>query len=178
MGVKSQDRTPPATTSLTYAAGATAFNQVTVNLSSIGTFTNFKYGGTADVIIDVMGSDGPLSSYTYNGDGLRATRTTTTGTQNFAWDPTGGVPLMLTDGTISYIYDNNGTPVEQIDAAGVVLYYQHDQYGSTRLLTNQAGAVAATYTYNVYGALTAHTGTADTPLRWNGQYQDTDTGLY
>ena len=58
------------------------------------------------------------------------------------------------------------------------MYYQHDQYGSTRLLTNQAGAVTASYTYNAYGALTTHTGTADTPLRWNGQYQDTDTGLY
>jgi RHS repeat-associated protein len=60
----------------------------------------------------------------------------------------------------------------------VALYYQHDQYGSTRLLTNQAGAIAATYTYTAYGTLTTHTGTADTPLRWNGQYQDSDTGLY
>jgi hypothetical protein len=64
--VSSQDRTPPATTSLTYAAGATAFNQ-----ASTGAFTIFNYGGTADVIIDVMGSYGPLttSTYTYNGDG-------------------------------------------------------------------------------------------------------------
>ena len=69
--MSSQDRTPPATISLTYAAGATAFNQVTVELSSTGTFTIFNYGSTADVIIDVMGSYGPLttSTYTYNGDG-------------------------------------------------------------------------------------------------------------
>jgi RHS repeat-associated protein len=170
--------THPVATSLTYAPSNPAFNQVTVKLSPTGTFTIWNAGGTADVIIDVMGSYGPLSSYTYNGDGLRATRATTTGTQNFAWDPTGSVPLMLTDGTISYIYDDNGNPLEQIDAASAVLYYQHDQYGSTRLLTNAAGAVAASYTYNAYGALTGHTGTADTPLRWNGQYQDTDTGLY
>jgi hypothetical protein len=71
MWVSSQDRTPPATTSLTYAASATAFNQVTVKLSSAGTFTIFKYGGTADVIIDVMGFYGPLTTSTYacNGDG-------------------------------------------------------------------------------------------------------------
>jgi hypothetical protein len=67
--VSLQDRTPPATTSLTYAAGATEFNQVTVKLSSIGTFTIFNYGGTADVIIDVMGSYGSLTTSTYNGDG-------------------------------------------------------------------------------------------------------------
>jgi RHS repeat-associated protein len=172
--------THPATTTLTYAPGAAAFNQVTVKLSPTGTFTIWNYGGTADVIIDVMGSYGPMttSTYTYNGDGLRTTRTTTTGTQNFAWDPTSSTPLMLTDGAISYIYDDNGNPLEQIDAVGVALYYQHDQYGSTRLLTNAAGAIAASYTYNAYGTLTTHTGTADTPLRWNGQYQDTDTGLY
>ncbi len=172
--------TPPVSTSLTRTSGAIAFNQVTTKLSSTGTFTVYNTLGTSDVVIDVLGSYGPLtlSTYTYNGDGLRASRTTTTGTQSFAWDASGSVPLMLTDGAISYLYDDAGNPVEQIDAAGVALYYQHDQYGSTRLLTNQAGAVAATYTYNAYGALTAHTGTSDTPLRWNGQYQDTDTGLY
>jgi RHS repeat-associated protein len=85
---------------------------------------------------------------------------------------------MLTDGAINYIYDDNGNPIEQIDAAGAILYYQHDQYGSTRLLTNSTGAVAASYTFNANGAMTAHTGTADTPLRWNGQYQDSDTALY
>ena len=172
--------TPPVSTSLTRTSGATAFNQVTTKLSSTGTFTVYNTLGTADVVIDVLGSYGPMttSTYAYNGDGLRASRTTTTGTQNFAWDPTGSVPLMLTDGAISYIYDDAANPVEQIDAAGVALYYQHDQYGSTRLLTNAAGAIAASYTYNPYGNLTARTGTADTPLRWNGQYQDSDTGLY
>ena len=84
----------------------------------------------------------------------------------------------MTDGTTSYLYDDAGTPIEQVDPAGVALYYGHDQYGSTRLLTDATGAVAATFTYDPYGNLTAHTGTADTPLRWNGQYQDGDTGLY
>jgi hypothetical protein len=97
-----------------YDGHDTAADPPPLCLSPTGTFTIWNAYGTADVIIDVMGSYGPLSSYTYNGDGLRATRTTTTGTQNFAWDPTGSVPLMLTDGTISYIYDNNGNPLEQI----------------------------------------------------------------
>lgn len=38
--------------------------------------------------------------------------------------------------------------------------------------------MAATYTYDANGNLTAKSGNADTPLRWNGQVQDTDTGLY
>jgi RHS repeat-associated protein len=79
---------------------------------------------------------------------------------------------------VNYIDDDAGNPLEQIDTAGGVLCYQDDQYGSTRLLTNATGAVAATFSYDPYGNLTGCTGTADTPLRWNGKYQDSGTGLY
>ena len=81
--------------------------------------------------------------------------------------------LLLTDGSTSYLYDDTGTPVEQVDAAGTALYYQHDLYGSTRLLTSQTGTVAATFTYDAYGNLTGRTGTADTPLDWSGQSSST-----
>ena len=47
----------------------------------------------------------------------------------------------------------------------------------TRLLTNIAGAVSATYSYDPDGQLTSQTGTGDTPLRWAGQNQDRNTGL-
>ena len=118
------------------------------------------------------------ATYTYDGSGLRSSRTSGSTTQHFAWDVEGSVPLLLTDGSTSYIYDDAGVPVEQISTAGTALYYQHDQYGSTRLLTDSSGSVAATFSYTPYGDLTSHTGTADTPLRWNGQYEDTESGLY
>lgn len=119
------------------------------------------------------------TDFAYNGDGLRTTRTPATGSaQHYAWDTRAGVPLMLFDGNTSYIYDDAGNPIEQIHSAGVVLFYQHDQYGSTRLLTDSAGTVAATFSYDANGNLTNKTGTTDTVLRWNGQAQDADTGLY
>ena len=121
---------------------------------------------------------GTQTTFTYDGDGLRATSTSNGVTQHFAWAISSSLPLLLTDGSTSYVYDANGLPIEQIDSSGTVLYYHHDQLGSTRLLTDGTGAVAATYTYDPYGNLTSHTGSADTPLRWAGQYQDTSTGLY
>ncbi len=126
----------------------------------------------------IVGSSSTTSTYAYDGSGHRASRTTSTSTQHFAWDLAGGLPLVLTDGSTSYLYDDAGAPIEQVDSAGNTLYYQHDQYGSTRLLTTQTGTVAAAFSYDAYGNLTGHTGTADTQLRWNGQYQDSDTGLY
>lgn len=119
------------------------------------------------------------TAFTYSADSLRASRTPATGpAQTYTWDTTRTIPLMLTDGAISYIYDAAGNPVEHIDANGTVHYYQQDQYGSTRLLTDGTGSVLATYTFDPYGNLTQKTGTADTLLRWNGQAQDAETGLY
>jgi RHS repeat-associated protein len=141
-------------------------------------------GGTATYAYDQANhlttatTSAATSSYTYDATGLRITRTTGSTTQHFAWDVASGVALLLTDGTTNYLYDDTGHPLEQLTTTGTALYYQADQYGSTRLLTDSTGAVAATYTYDAYGTLTGHTGTADTVLRWNGQQQDPDTGLY
>src|SRR5207302_828930 len=58
-----------------------------------------------------------------------------------------------------------------------VFYYHQDQLGSTRALTDRAGAVVATYTYDPYGNLTASTGTVTTPFGYAGQYTDAESGL-
>ena len=123
-----------------------------------GTTTN------SSVPVQVSGFS-QTSSYTYDGDGRRASSATSGATQHFAWHLSGSTPLLLTDGSTNYIYDDTGTPIEQIDSSGTPLYYQHDQLDSTRLLTDQNGNTAATYTYDPYGNLTNHTGNADTPLR-------------
>jgi RHS repeat-associated protein len=59
-----------------------------------------------------------------------------------------------------------------------VLYFHQDQLGSTRMLTNSAGAAEATFTYDPYGNLPASTGTAATPFLFAGQYRDAETGFY
>jgi uncharacterized protein RhaS with RHS repeats len=59
---------------------------------------------------------------------------------------------------------------------GVLLWYHHDQLGSTRTLTTYAGTVAGTATYDPYGQTTATTGTT-TPLRYAGAYTEPGTGL-
>lgn len=96
-----------------------------------------------------------------------------------AWDyATGSVPLLLSDTSSTfYIYGPGDTPIEQIKTAGNT-YLMGDQLGSTILLTNNAGLVKGTWTYDAYGKTTSYTGTLDTTLLYNGQYQDTESGLY
>ena len=68
--------------------------------------------------------------------------------------------------------------VEQINnSTGTVLYLHHDQQGSTRLLTGSTGKTEATFTYDAYGNLTGKTGTATSPLGYDSQYTNSDTGL-
>ncbi len=109
-------------------------------------------------------------SYAYNGEGLRTSQTINGTTSYFAWDVTEGVPLILSDGTNSYIYGPGGIPVEQINnSTGTTTYLHHDQAGSTRLLTGSTGTVTGKCTYSAYGTPTCE-GTATTPLGYDGQY--------
>jgi RHS repeat-associated protein len=117
-------------------------------------------------------------SYAYNGEGLRTSQTVTGATSYLAWDVTESVPLILGDGTNSYVYGPTGLPVEQINnSTGTVLYLHHDQQGSTRLLTGSAGTVTGSLTFDAYGNKTGSTGTSTTPLGYDGQYTSSDTGL-
>jgi RHS repeat-associated protein len=59
-----------------------------------------------------------------------------------------------------------------------VLYLHQDQLGSTRMLTDGAGVVRATFTYDPYGNLTASTGHSTTAFLYAGQYRDAVTGFY
>ena len=94
-----------------------------------------------------------------------------------AWDMTEELPLILSDGTNSYIYGPDGLPIEQINnSTGTVLYLHHDQQGSTRLMTGSTGKSEGKCTYSAYGRRTCE-GTATTPLGYDGQYTSSDTGL-
>jgi RHS repeat-associated protein len=86
------------------------------------------------------------------------------------------LPLILSDGTNSYIYGPGGLPVEQISSGGTVSYMHHDQAGSTRLITGSTGTVTGKCTYCAYGAPTCE-GATTTPLGYDAQYTSSDTGL-
>ncbi|MGC2372388.1 MAG: RHS repeat-associated core domain-containing protein [Solirubrobacteraceae bacterium] len=116
-------------------------------------------------------------TYTYDGDGLRATQTISGTTTYMAWDTAEKLPLLLNDGTNSYIYGPAGLPIEQINSSEEPLYLHHDQAGSTRLVISSTGTVEGSYTYDAYGNQTGHTGTVTTPLGYDGQYTSADTGL-
>jgi RHS repeat-associated protein len=146
-----------------------------------GPATTYGYNQAGDLTSVARPEEGVTpkieDSYAYNGDGLRVSQTITGKTSYLAWDTAEGLPLILNDGTDSYIYGPNGLPFEQINTKEEPTYLHHDQAGSTRLLTSSTGTVVGSYTYTPYGATESHTGTATTPLGYDGQYTSSDTGL-
>jgi RHS repeat-associated protein len=117
------------------------------------------------------------TSYAYDGSGLRAAKTTASGTRFFTWDSvTGGAPLLLDDGGDLYLYGPDDAPLERVSADGDALWIHHDQNLSTRVLTDAAGSVVGTASYTATGAPTSTTGVT-IPLGFNGQYTDAESGF-
>jgi RHS repeat-associated protein len=140
--------------------------------SSSGTSQTYSYNQALE--LTGIGSD---VSYTYNGNGLRMSKTVGATTTPFTWDVSGGLPSVLEDGTNAYVYGPGGLPLEQVSGSSAV-WFHHDQLGSTRLLTNSTGQAVATYAYTPYGSLLSMSGTASTALLYAGQYRDGESGLY
>jgi RHS repeat-associated protein len=127
-------------------------------------------------------SQGSISAtYTYNGDGLRMSKTVGGATTSFSWSVVGSQSLLLQENTGSsltrYVYGAGSQPVEQVTATGAQ-FLHHDQLGSTRIVTSPTGSVIAALRYDPYGNLTSTSGTASTPFLFGGQYRDAASGLY
>jgi RHS repeat-associated protein len=163
---------PGGTTTYSYSTNGNR----TARTPASGSATSYSWDQAEQLTGVTTGASS--TTYVYDGNGLRQSETTGSGTTQFTWDPEGSLPLLLSDGTNSYIYGPDGTPVEQVSSGGTPTYLLTDQLGSTRALTNSSGSVTATFSYDPWGDLTGSTGSATTPFMYAGAYYDSSTGLY
>jgi RHS repeat-associated protein len=136
-------------------------------------------GDLASVGIPATGSTFAESiDYTSDGEGLRQSRTVGATTKDFLWDTNGSLPVLLADGTNSYLYGPSSAPIAEInDSTGTIHYLSDDLVGSTRLITTGSGAVAGVTIYNEYGTPTSQTGLVTSPMGYSGDWTDPDTGF-
>ncbi len=152
-------------------------NRTSQQDSVSGASARYGYDQADRLVTATVGST--QASYGYDGDGLRQAKTVNGAATAQTWDTAGagGLPTLLQDGSVRYIYGPAGLPLEQIDGSGAVLYYYHDVQGSTRGLLDGSGTTVATASYDPYGRPTARTGVVTPPVGYAGQYTDTETGF-
>jgi RHS repeat-associated protein len=161
------------TTSYTYNADGERLTAVQGGT----TVSSAAWNGAAELTsYDNTAAD--MTAATYNGDGLRATATTSAGTQDFVWNEVPQTPQLLMDSTSAYIYADAQAPGEQVGlSAGTVTYLVTDSLGSVRGTVNSSGALTGTTSYDAWGnPETAGGLTATTPFGFAGGYTD-PTGL-
>ncbi len=176
-----REETDKKATEATYTYNEVGERTKTTPGSGKGPATTYEYNQAGDLTSVARPKEGGTAaiedSYTYNGDGLRAAKSTPSGTTYLTWDVNESLPMVLNDSTNSYVYGLGDVPIEQIAEAGTVTYLHHDQQGSTRLLTNGEGKRVGAVTYDAYGNKLDQEGTVTSPLGYDGQYTEADTGL-
>jgi RHS repeat-associated protein len=139
-----------------------------------GTASSYTY----DQEERLTGVSGPTTaSYVYNGDGLRMSKTVNGTVTAYDWDQSGSLPLLIEAGATGFIYGPGGLTLEQISGS-TADYFLHNWQGSTLGLVSSSGSHVASYAYNDLGTLTSSSGSVSTPLLFQGQYLDAETGFY
>jgi RHS repeat-associated protein len=152
---------------MTAAAGASVTVDANGNLTAIGpdTFTFDQANRLTSAAVA-----GSSETYTYDGDGTRATRQVG-GNQatQYVTDPTGALPVTIADGTRKYVY---GLGLAYAVTGGSIEIVHPERLGSIRSITDATGAVTATYAYDEWGLLTGSTGSSSLPLGFTGEPTD------
>jgi len=88
------------------------------------------------------------------------------------YDRTAGIPAVIEEvsssGVVYYVREPGGELVASL-RGGSVYYYHFDGLGSTRAMTDSAGNVTDTYTYDAWGNVTSHIGPTSQPYQFVGQ---------
>ncbi len=161
------------TTSYTYNADG---QQLTGKQGST-TITSGSWNG-AGRLTAYSDPSAAMTAASYDGDGLRASATTSAGTQSFNWDLASAAPQLLMDSNNAYIYSGGGSPVEQVNlSTGAVEYLVTDLLGSVRGVVSSSGALTSATSYDAWGNAETTGGlTSYTPFGFAGGYTD-PTGL-
>ncbi len=129
---------------------------------------------------------GGTVDYVYDGLNMPVSRTENGQTTDYAWNNILGTPSISVlsragQDIYYYVHTPDGKLLYAITPGGNRTYYHYDQAGNTLFLTNDSGAVVATYAYSPYGEILSESGSIENPFTFggeNGVVRDVTTGLY
>jgi RHS repeat-associated protein len=156
------------------------------NVTSVGGGRTFAYDSENHLVSMNNGA----VTIVYDCDGNRVAKAVTTNgatvTTRYLVDdlnPTGYAQVVdeVVNGAVQREYTYGLQRIGQnqvISGTWTPSFYGYDGFGSVRQLTNSAGVVTDTYTYDAFGVTLERTGTTPNVYMYRGEQYDPDLGLY
>jgi len=119
-------------------------------------------------------------SFKYDPFGRRIYKSSSSATSIYAYDDKNLIEEVNSAGSVVARYsqgENIDEPLGML-RSGTTSYYEQDDLGSVTSLSNGAGSLAQTYTFDSFGNQTASSGSLTNPFRFAGREFDTESGLY
>ena len=151
---------------------------------------SFGYNGS-NQLESFIGPEGIITTYEYNGNGLRSSKTTGDETTGFYYH---NGSIVLETGTDNQTLATNTRGLQLIsrETEADTIYYLHNTRGDIVKLTDQTGSIIKDYTYDPFGngkeaefnnfginGFDPQAATViDNPFRYSGEYFDSETGNY
>jgi RHS repeat-associated protein len=145
-----------------------------------GAATGFEFDARGR-LVGVQSATAGAIAYTYDFQDIRQSRTGPAGTVNFLVDrhnATGFAQVVRESDPLGTTLRRHlyGSDLLRSDD-GTSVYRHADGLGSTRLLTDAAGAISDSYDYSAYGLVVRRTGSAANPYQFAGEQRDPESGL-
>ncbi len=180
--------------------GVSPYNVKVSNELTAKPGVTYTYDGNGNTLTKVDGTGTTTYAWDFENRLTSTTLPASGGTVSFKYDPFGRrIYKSSSSGTSVFAYDGNNLVEETNSSAGVVAryaqtqrvdeplailrsgttsYYEADGLGSVSSLSNAAGALAQTYTFDSFGNQTASNGSLTNPFRYTGREFDAETNLY
>jgi len=168
-----------------------AFGNMETKKISNHTQMTFSYNLEHQMIQAKVNKNNLTQNYTYGYDpfGRRVSKTDAFGTTYFTWDGNRLLCEKRNNKVQTYIYEQEGfVPVATLDEENTISYYHTDHLGTPQEMTNLEGDIVWEAEYSTWGNTakvsykqvdaTMQEEIAFQPLRFQGQYYDTETGLH
>ena len=146
---------------------------------STGT-TNYTWDFENRLTSLALPGSGGTVTFKYDPFGRRIYKSSSSATSIFAYDGDNLVEETNSSGAVVARYSdglNIDEPVAMLRSSATS-YYHADGLGSITSLSNGAGSLAQTYTFDSFGKQTASSGSLTNPFQYTGRESDTETGLY
>lgn len=143
----------------------------------LGQVTRYRYNAQNQLVeVNVAGV---VTRYAYDALGRRISKNSERCKSTFYWNGDVLLGEVGTNRSRAYLFEPFSFKPLALVQQGEVFHYHTDHIGTPREITNAKAEVVWSSTFKTYGALAlAHVNEVDNPLRFQGQYFDSETGLH